>query len=71
MSLLEQDIKRKGRVDKNTTKLAELAAGKDNSEYKMEAIWDSAVYTKKSKSGHLPELYYLVFWKGYPEEENT
>ena len=26
---------------------------------------------KESKSGHLPRLYYLVFWKGYPEEKNT
>ena len=25
----------------------------------------------KSVSGHLPRLYYLVAWKGYPEEKNT
>ena len=30
--------------------------------YKIEAICDSAVYIKES-AGHLPELYYLVFWK--------
>ena len=37
----------------------------------MEVIWDSAVYAKESESGHLPDLYYLVSWKGYPKEENT
>ena len=46
-------------------------AGNDNSgEYKIEAIWDNMVYAKESKS-HLLELYYLVVWKRYPEEENT
>ena len=44
----------------------------DNSskEYKVEAIWDSAVYTKELKSGYLSCLYYLVSWIRYPEEEN-
>ena len=50
--------------------LAKLDVGEDSSEYKIEAIWDNAVYTGESV-GHLPELYYLVSWKGYPEEENT
>ena len=69
MLLLEQDTTRKRRVDENAT---ELDAGKDDSgEYKVEAIWDSAVYAKESESGHLPELYYLVSWKSYLEEENT
>ena len=69
MSLLEQDTTRKGRVDKNTT---ELDAGDDDSgKYKVKAIRDSAVYARESESGHLPGLYYLVSWKGYPEEENT
>ena len=46
--------------------------GKDDSEkYKVEAIWDSEVYVRESESGHLPGFYYLVSWKGYPEEENT
>ena len=67
MSLLEQDTTRKGRVDEN---VMELDAGKDSCEYEVEAICDSAVYAKKS-AGHLPGLYYLVFWKGYPEEKNT
>ena len=43
----------------------------ENGEYKVEAIWDSAVYARKSKSGHLSGLYSLVSWKEYPEKENT
>ena len=46
------------------------AGDNDSGEYKVEAIWDNAVYAKESE-GHLPKLYYLVFWKRYPEEENT
>ena len=69
MSLLEQDTTRKGRLDENDA--TELNAGNNSKEYKVEAIWDSAVYTRESKSGHLPGLYYLVSWKGYPKEENT
>ena len=69
VSLLEQDTTKKGRVSK---KVSELDAGNKNSkEYKVEAIWDSAVYANKLKSGHLPGFYYLVAWKSYPEEENT
>ena len=71
MSLLEQDTTRKERVDENGIELAELDAGNnEGGEYKIEAICDSAVYARESKSGHLPGLYYLVFWKSYLEEEN-
>ena len=42
----------------------------NNKEYELEAIQDSAVYAKEANR-HLPGLYYLVAWKGYPEEENT
>ena len=69
VSLLEQDTTRKGRVDENDA--TELDAGNNSGEYKKEAIWDSAVYAKKLKLGHLPGLYYLVSWKRYPKEENT
>ena len=69
VSLLEQDTTRKGRMDKEVRKI-EFDVG-DNEEYKVEAIWDSAVYARESESGHLPGLYYLVSWKGYPKEENT
>ena len=68
VSLLEQDTTKKGRVDENMT---EFEAGSDDEEYEVEGIRDSAVYAKESTTGHLPGLYYLVSWKGYPEEENT
>ena len=42
----------------------------DNKEYKMEVIRNSIVYAKKV-DGYLSELYYLVAWKGYPDEKNT
>ncbi len=42
----------------------------DGKKYEVEAICDSAVYARESE-GHLPGIYYLVSWKGYPEEENT
>ena len=67
MSLLEQDSTKKERVEK----VSELDAGDDSEEYEVEAIWDSAVYAMESKSGYLSWLYYLVAWKGYPEEKNT
>ena len=50
----------------------ELDAGNDEgSNYKVEAIQDSTIYTKESESGHLLGLYYLDFWKSYWEKENT
>ena len=50
----------------------ELDAGnKDSKDYKVEAIWDSTVYTNELESSHLSGLYYLIAWKGYPKEENT
>ena len=56
-------------MDKNA---AELDAGDDNSgEYEVEAIQDITVYARESELDHLSRLYYLVFWKGYLEEENT
>ena len=68
MSLLEQNTTIKGWVSK---KLLELDVGnKDREKYKMEPIWDNVVYTKESKD-HLPGLYYLIAWKGYPEEKST
>ena len=40
----------------------------NNKKYEVEAIIDSNMYAKKK---HLPDLYYLVFWKSYPKENNT
>ena len=68
VSLLEQNTIKNERVDENVTKL-EFDAG-DKEKYKVKAIRDSAIYVKKSE-GHLPSFYYVVAWKGYPEEENT
>ena len=42
----------------------------DNKKYKVEAIIDSVIYAKK-REGHLLSVYYLVFWKSYPEKEST
>ena len=67
VSLLEQDTTRKGRVHEENVE--ELDG--DKSKYKVKAIRDSVVYARESESGHLSGLYYLVSWKGYPEEENT
>ena len=54
--LLEQDTTKKEQVEK----VPELNAGDNNEKYKVEVIWNSAVYANKLESGHLPGLYYLV-----------
>ena len=60
MLLLEQDTIKRGQINKNNA--TELDAGNnEGGNYEAETIWDSAVYTKKSKSGYLPGLYYLIF----------
>ena len=69
VSLLKHNNTRKGRVDEITTQL-KFEVGDNGEEYKVEAIWDSVVYARKSE-GHLPGLYYLVAWICYPEKENT
>ena len=48
----------------------EFEAG-DDKEYEVDSIWNSTVYAKKSTTGQLLGLYYLVSWKDYLEEENT
>ena len=68
VSLLEQNIMKKGRVNDMQLNF-EFEAG-NGVEYEVDGIWDSAVYAKESAE-QLPGLYYLVLWKGYPEEENT
>lgn len=42
-----------------------------NKKYKIEAIFNSVIYIRKSESGHLPGLYNLILWKGYSKNENT
>ena len=70
-SLLDDDITKKGRVDEKIAEQLEFKAGSNNEEYKVEDIYNSAVYAKESEAGHLPSLYYLVSWKGYPKNEST
>ena len=65
MSLLEHDNTRK----KREFSVPDFEPG-DDKEYKIKAIQDSAVYAKETDK-YLVGLYYLVAWKGYPEEENT
>ncbi len=65
MSLLKQDTTRKRRVET----AIELYEG-NSEKYEVETMRDSEVYAKESDSGQLPGLYYLVSWKGYPEEKN-
>ena len=68
VSLLKQDTTKKGRMNELFPEPEpEFDAG---NKYEVEAIMDSAVYAKEAE-GHLPGLYYLISWKGYPEEENT
>ena len=46
------------------------ANNKKSRKYEVEAICNSAVYAREL-AGHLPELYYLVSWKGYLKKKNT
>ena len=60
MSLLEQDTPRKGQINELFLEPEPEFDTGGNKEYKIEAIIDSVVYTKKTE-GRLPSLYYLVF----------
>lgn len=54
-------------MDENVIR-QKFKAGNNNREYKMQEIKDSSVYSKEIK-GNLPGLYYLIFWKDYPQEK--
>ena len=61
MSLQEYNIIKKGREDDNVMQINfDPGNNSEGGEYKMEAIWNSAVYAKDSKSGYLPGFYYLL-----------
>lgn len=67
MSLLEQNNTRKKQVDK---KISDLNFDIGNiKEYKVEVIWDNAIYTNKMKV-YLQDLYYLVVCKSYFKGKN-
>ena len=70
VSLLEQDITRRGQINKLFPEPEPEFDVGNNKEYEVEAIIDSAVYAKEAKR-HLLGLYYLVSWKGYPKAEST
>ena len=55
VSLREQDTTKKGWVN---DRQLEFKAG-NNKLYKVDGIWDSAVYAKESITGQLSRLYYL------------
>ena len=58
-------------MDKKTAEQLEFEAGRNNTEYKVEGIRDSAVYARESKTGQLLGLYYPVSWKSYLKDEST
>ncbi len=70
MLLVEQDTIRKEWVNKTLPEPTKEFEAVDNKEYKAEAIIDSAIYSKETNNQML-DLYYLILWKSYPEEENT
>ena len=70
MSLLEQDTTTKRQIKKLFSKPKSEFDASDNKEYKVEIIKDNAIYAKEIEK-HLTGIYYLVFWKGYPEKKRT
>ena len=70
VSLLEQNIIRKGQTNEIFPEPELEFDASNNKEYEIEAIKDSVVYVKEAKK-HLPGLYYLVFCKSYLEKEST
>ena len=57
MLLLELEITKKEWFEK----ISKFNSGNNNGKkYKVEAIWNSAVYANRVKSGHLLGFYYLV-----------
>ena len=57
MSLSKQNFIKKKLKDKNIKK---LYTGNNNEKYKIEATWNSMVYTNKSKVDQLLSFYYSV-----------
>ncbi len=72
MSLLEQDTTRKRWVDNKALPEPEKEfEAEDDKEYEVETIIDSAMYDQQINNSQMPDFYYLISWKSYPEEENT
>ncbi len=61
MSLLEQDTIKKGQVNEKTLlEPGREFEGRNNKEYEVETIIDSAVYGKEAANDQMPGLYYLI-----------
>lgn len=67
MLLLLQLIRKKMLVYKMS--LVELKES-DSQQYKFEVMSDNKLYAKELNSNHLLDLFYIVIWKSYLEEEN-
>lgn len=70
--LLKWDTIKREQIDK---KLANLDTNlkldlKNDKKYKVESIKDNAIYVKKAQC-QLLGLYYLIFYKRFPKEEDT
>lgn len=68
MSLLKQNVIKKEQINKLLEIESEFNIEK-NKEYKVKAICNSKVYTKKTV-GQLLGLYCLVSWKDYTDEKS-
>lgn len=71
MSLLEQDTTRKGQINKELANFepdSELDIRNDK-DYEVESIRNSAVFAKEAQS-QLSDLYYLISYQNFPEEED-
>lgn len=59
MLLVKQDITRERQINKKVRQI-KFNSGNNNKKFKIEIIWDNAVYAKKL-TGYLLAFYYLVF----------
>lgn len=58
-------------MDKNVRQINFDIGTNESRKYKVEAIWNSAVYTRELELGHLARLHYIVLWKSCLKEKNT
>ena len=59
------------RVDRQKTWQLEFEDNVKGKEYKVKAICNNTVYVKKSESGQLLGLYYLISQKSFSDEKHT
>ena len=68
--MLKQITSRKRRVDKKTLQL-KFEDNNKGEKYEVETICNNGIDVIESESGQLSDLYYLISWKHFLEEENT